>query len=131
MVTFKLFSLLMGGCVAIVLLLLIRRSRIHSALFIWWISIISLMLVFTFFPGLIDIVGGYLGVSYPPILLSVAGLSVFLVKVLYMDIYITKNEARYKRLAQKMAVLETMLNEKNSSKDSSIEEDIKHPRNPR
>lgn len=113
--TYKTFTIFSGVVVAFILFFLVRRSRLHSALFIWWSAIISLMLVFAFYPGLIDIIGRYFKVSYPPVLISVAGLCLIFVKILTMDIYITRNEVRYKRLAQKMALLETLVREKEGS----------------
>jgi len=89
-----------------ILILLSRRSRINTIYFLWWGAIISLILIFSFFPALIDIIGKWFGVSYPPVLISVVGLGLILVKTLSMDIYITKNEVRYKTLAQKIALLE-------------------------
>jgi len=110
-VTYRTFTIIIGVLISMILLLLVRRSRLHSALFIWWSAMIALMLIFAFFPGLIDTVGQTFGVAYPPVIISVAGLGLVFVKILTMDIYITKNEVRYNKLAQKMAILELMLKE--------------------
>ena len=94
MVTYKTFSVLIGLAVSGCLLFLVRRSRLHSALIIWWSAIIALMLVFAFFPVLIDVIGKYFHISYPPIMISVIGLGLILIKILSMDVYITRNESR-------------------------------------
>jgi len=113
LVTYKAFSIIVGLLISVVLILFVRKSRLHSVLFIWWFAIIALMLIFAFFPSLVDLIGLYFGIAYPPIIISVVGLGLICIKVLSMDIYITRNEIRYKQLAQKMAVLETLVKEDN------------------
>jgi hypothetical protein len=112
MISYKLFSLITGLIIAATLIKLVRNSKVHSSLFVWWTSIIGLILVFAFYPTLIDVMGKWFGISYPPIIISLAGIGLLLIKTLSMDIYITKNEIRYKKLAQKMALLEKELKEK-------------------
>lgn len=109
MISYRFFSIITGVLISLILILLSRRSRINTTYFIWWGAIISIILIFSFFPTLIDIIGKWLGVSYPPVLISIVGLGLILIKTLSMDIYITKNEIRYKTLAQKIALLEKKL----------------------
>lgn len=116
MVNYRFFTALFGLIVALTLVLLIRRSRLHSSLFIWWSSMIALMLVFAFYPNLINMLGKYFKISYPPVIISVVGLGLVFVKILSMDIYITRNEARYNRLAQKLALLEMEMREHQEDK---------------
>jgi hypothetical protein len=87
----------------------------HSALIIWWSCIIALMLIFAFFPVLIDVIGKLFRISYPPIIISIVGIGLVFVKILSMDIYITRNEARFIELAQKMAVLERLYRDQDKS----------------
>jgi hypothetical protein len=110
-VTYKTFSIIFGILISLVLVILIRRSRLQTVLLVWWIAIIVLMMIFAFFPSLVNLLGHYFGIAYPPIIISVVGLGLICIKVLSMDIYITKNEIRYKQLAQKMAILETLVKE--------------------
>jgi len=116
LVTYKIFSIVMGLLISLSLILLIRKSRLQTVHFAWWSAIITLMLIFAFFPTLIDTLGHYFGIAYPPIIISVVGLGLICIKVLSMDTYITKNEIRYKRLAQKMALLETLIKEEKNVK---------------
>lgn len=111
MITYKLFSLILGLFVASVMLLLARRSKIRFSQFVWWFSTIGSILLFAFFPALIDVIGKLVGVSYPPIIISVLGLGMIMIKVFSMDIYITQNELRYRKLAQKMGLLEKRIND--------------------
>ncbi len=116
MVTYKTFTIITGLLIAAALLMLVRRSRLHSTLFIWWSAMIALMLIFAFFPELINLLGRYFGVGYPPIIISVAGIGLIFIKILTMDIYITKNEMRYNRLAQKLALLELKIKQEKPEK---------------
>lgn len=118
MITYKTFSLITGLLIAVILIKLARKSKIHTTHFIWWSSIISFILIFAIFPTLIDIIGRLVGISYPPIIVAVAGLGLMLIKTLTMDIYITQNEIRYKKLAQKMALLEKMVKEQSDNIES-------------
>jgi len=114
MITYKLFSLILGLLVALVMFLLARRSKIRFAQFMWWFSTICSVLIFAFFPTLIDVLGKWVGVSYPPTLISILGLGMILIKVFSMDIYITQNELRYRKLAQKLALFEKRMHDEAS-----------------
>lgn len=111
MVATKIFSAVTGIFIALILIILVRRSKLNSLYFIWWSLIIAAILVFAFFPNLIDIIGNFLHVSYPPVLISIFGLGMIFIKVLLMDIYITENEMRFKKLAQRMAALELLIDD--------------------
>ncbi len=126
MITYKLFSLILGLLVAIVMILLARRSKIRFAQFMWWFSTICSVLIFAFFPALIDVLGKWVGVSYPPTLISILGLGMILIKVFSMDIYITQNELRYRKLAQKLALFEKRMHDE----ASMIPKDNKNPDSP-
>jgi hypothetical protein len=111
MITYKLFSLILGLMVAFVMILLARRSKIRFTQFMWWFSTICSVLIFAFFPTLIDVLGKWVGVSYPPTIISILGLGMILIKVFSMDIYITQNELRYRKLAQKLALFEKRMHD--------------------
>ncbi|MEA2061862.1 MAG: DUF2304 domain-containing protein [Thermodesulfobacteriota bacterium] len=118
MLNHKNFSLITGLVITVILITLARKSKIHSVHFIWWAAITGSILLFAFFPALIDVIGRLFGIAYPPILISVAGIGLVLIKILSMDMYITQNELRYKKLAQKMALLEKKINDQSSEKKS-------------
>ena len=103
--------MILGMIIILILVILARKSKIHTSHFIWWAPLLLLIFMFAFFPTLIDRLGELFTVSYPPIIIIIAGLGLLLIKVLINDIYITKNELRYKKLAQKTALLEKTINE--------------------
>lgn len=110
--TYKTFSFIVGLLISGILLYLIRKSKLHTSLTAWWVTIVIFILGFALYPALIDYIGHFFKVSYPPIIICIVGIGLIIIKVLVMDTYITKNEARYKRLAQKLALLELQIQEK-------------------
>lgn len=78
----------------------------------WWLIVIFSLLLFGIFPTLIDSVGQFLEVGYPPILIVVLAYVFLLIKLIHMDKYITENEIRTKELIQKIAILENEIYEK-------------------
>jgi hypothetical protein len=93
------------------ILLLVRRDRLHGGYAIWWLLVAVAALVIGFFPGLVDRLGGMLGVHYPPMLLAIVAIVAVLLKLLGIDIDVTRREQKMRRLLQKVAILELELNE--------------------
>lgn len=98
-----------GAIVAIVIVLLIRRDRLHVSLGIGWIFVAICFSLLGLAPSAIDYVAQQLGFSYPPILAVTLGLVVLVIKILLMDIERSKIEIRYQRLVQRVAMLEADL----------------------
>jgi hypothetical protein len=63
--------------------------------------------MFGSWPFLIDTLGGWLGIAYPPTLLLLVALIVLTIKALLGDIAITKLSRDLRRLNQRIALLET------------------------
>ena len=110
-ISYETFSALIGLLTALILIILVRRSRLHPFYLGWWFGIICVLLIFSLNPRLINKLGELLGIAYPPIIIAVLGLLAILIKILSMDIYITQSEIRYKKLVQKMVVLEREMQE--------------------
>jgi len=116
MVNYKIFSSVVGILIVLILIILTRRAKLHTAHLFWWFFIIICILILSFFPTIVDKIGLIFGIGYPPIIVCILGLGAILIKILTMDIYITQNEIRYKKLAQKLAILEKELKNYNSKK---------------
>ncbi|MDQ3028091.1 MAG: DUF2304 domain-containing protein [Pseudomonadota bacterium] len=99
--------LVIGFGLAGVILYLVRRDHIYIRQGIFWILVAVLSIVFGIWPSLIDIVGGALGVAYPPTLLLLAAIIVLVLKALFSDIALTKVRRDLRRLNQRIALLET------------------------
>lgn len=91
---------------AVILLVLLRRDHIHVRQALFWLLITSAILLFGFAPSLVDWVGAQLGISYPPIILTLAAILVLLVKGLEADLAMARMERRLRRLSQRLAIYE-------------------------
>ena len=111
---------IIGIVIAFVILLLIRRDILHVKRSLWWIGIATLIMVMGFFPITIDKFGILLGVNYPPVLILTLGICFILIKILSMDLERSRQERMLRRLTQRMAILEGMLNEVNGKKDNGL-----------
>lgn len=98
-----------GLAVAIIILVLIRRDRLHVNHGLWWVSVAGAFALLGFIPGIIDAVAVRLGVAYPPVLGLVIAVVLLVLKLLAMDIERSRLEMRYQRLTQKVGMLEVEL----------------------
>lgn len=99
----------LGVVLALGILWLVRRDRLHGSYALWWLLIAAGALLIGFWPGLVDWIGVKLGVAYPPMLLAMVAIIAVLLKLLGVDIDVTRRERRVRRLVQKMAILELEL----------------------
>ena len=86
---------------------LVRRDHLYIRQGIFWISIALLSLALAIWPSFIDMLGGALGIAYPPTLLFLVAIVVLVVKALLNDIALTKVRRDLRRLNQRIALLET------------------------
>jgi hypothetical protein len=99
----------LGVVLAVGILWLVRRDRLHGSYALWWLLIAAGALLIGFFPSLVDWIGVKLGVAYPPMLLAMVAIIAMLLKLLGVDIDVTRRERRVRRLIQKVAILELEL----------------------
>ena len=102
-------SMALGIALALGILWLVRRDRLHGSYALWWLVVALGSLVVAFAPSLVDRFGVAFGVSYPPMLLAFVAIVVILFKLLGVDIDVTRREQKLRRLMQKVALLETEL----------------------
>jgi hypothetical protein len=125
--TYYLTSLALGSVLALGILWLVRRDQLHGSYALWWLLIAALALVFGFFPGLVDRIGATLGVAYPPMLLAMVAIIAILLKLLGLDIDVTRRERRVRRLLQKVAILELELRELREQQAAATEQETPSP----
>ena len=99
----------MGLSVGVAILWLVGRAHLHGPYAIWWIVVAAGVVLGGLFPRAVDLIGGALGVAYPPVLAMMVALGVLLVKVLTMDLERTRQEMALRRLTQRLAILEAEL----------------------
>lgn len=107
-ISYKWTSAVLGFVIAGVILMLVRRDYLHTRYSIWWLLVAIAVLILGIFPGLVDLVGSPFGVHYPPILIVIICLGLVLIKMLTMDLERSKHERELRRLAQRLALLESM-----------------------
>ncbi len=107
MISYHLTSAILGIAFAAIVILLVRRDHLRIRYSVWWLFIAAVALLLGLFPGLVDRLGGLLGVAYPPTLLLVLGIAALLIKMLYMDIEHSRLERNLRRLTQRIAMYET------------------------
>ncbi len=100
---------ILGLGIALTIIYLVRRDHLHTRHVGWWLFNAVLIAVLGFFPGVVDILAGYLRVGYPPSLLFLLGIILLLVKMLSMDIQQSRQERHLRRLTQRLALLEAEL----------------------
>jgi hypothetical protein len=98
-----------GLLVAAMIILLMRKDRLHVTHGMGWIVVAAGFALLGFAPGIIDQVAIYFGVSYPPVLALTLGVAILVVKILLMDIESSRIELRNQRLVQRVAMLEADL----------------------
>jgi len=98
-----------GILVGFIIILLIRKDRLHIQHGLGWIMVAVGFALLGFSPSVIDYIGRHLGIAYPPTLALVLGMAMLVIKVLMIDIERTRIEVRNQRLNQRLAMLETEL----------------------
>ncbi len=129
MIHYRMVCAVIGFLIALVIVLLIRKDRIHPFYTIWWLLLAGCVLTLGFFPSIIDFMGRIMGIHYPPILLIVLSLGFIAIKMLKMDIERTRLEQKLRRLIQNVAMLEAKKTYHIARKD--IKEDEKSEKEPR
>lgn len=106
MIPYQITSAFLGLAISGTILYLIRRDLVHGRHAAWWLLAAMVIVLVSFFPRLVDKMAGILGIQYPPTLIFILGMALILVKLLTMDIDITHQERRIRRLVQRVALLE-------------------------
>ena len=97
---------IIGIGLALTILVLVRRDRLQVHYALWWFFVATAALFFSFFPRVLDDLGAFLGIHYPPILLVIISLALLFIKSLTQDLDRCRREQNMRRLAQKVAMLE-------------------------
>jgi len=105
-IPYKIITGLVGLTLFVIILRLVRKDRLRVNYSVWWIAVSAAIALFGLFPQIIDVVGRYTGIAYPPVLALVLGLCLILLKILTMDLERTSHERQIRELTQRLAVLE-------------------------
>jgi hypothetical protein len=103
---------ILGVLIAGAIFLLVRRDSLRSRYSVWWLLVAIVIVIVGFFPEIFNRIGLYLGVHYPPILIMTLSVGFVLVKILAMDLERSLQERKIRRLTQRLAILEGLLQER-------------------
>ena len=106
MATLQFSTALMGISLALLILYLIRRDHLYLMHGLFWVVVATAAALLGAWPGMIDRVAGFVGISYPPALLLLLASIVLLIKALHADMMNTRIERDVRRLNQRLAMLE-------------------------
>jgi hypothetical protein len=101
----------LGIAIAGSILWLVRRDHLHGSHALWWLAVAGGALLVGFWPRVVDMLGSLFGIHYPPMLVVLLALAALLLKLLQVDIDISRRERRMRRMIQKMAILELEVRE--------------------
>ncbi len=106
MASYRVTTAVIGFFVAVCILFLVGKDRIHVRYSLWWLVLSVVSILIGSFPGIVDVVAHWLGVHYPPTLFFSFAVAAFLLKILRMDIELSRQEKEITRLLQRIAILE-------------------------
>jgi hypothetical protein len=109
--TVVLVSSIIGICLAGAILYLVRRDHLHGSYALWWLVVAGITLILGVFPQLIDALGHFIGIYYPPILPILVGMAFILIRMLQMDVDRSRQERALRRLTQRIAILDQELSQ--------------------
>jgi len=95
------------GSVSLLLIVLelVRRKRLKEEYSLLWLLTCIVLLVLSFWRGLLDVLARLVGIFYPPTALFVVGLGFVLLILLHFSTVISKLSTENKELAQRLAIL--------------------------
>ncbi|HOE41642.1 MAG TPA: DUF2304 domain-containing protein [Rhodoferax sp.] len=106
MANLQITTSLLGLGLALFILHLLRRDHIYILHGLFWIAVASLAAVLGLWPGLIDRIASWVGISYSPAALLLGAVLVLFVKILYADMTQTRLERQLRRLNQRIALMD-------------------------
>lgn len=110
---------IIGALLSISILYLVRKGKLHGPYATWWLMVAVFAIVLSTFPKIIDWVAAYVGITYPPTLLLVVSISFILIRMLTMDLALSRKEQKLRRLTQRIAILEEELEKATSARSNS------------
>ncbi|KAA3644389.1 MAG: DUF2304 domain-containing protein [Proteobacteria bacterium] len=105
---------IIGALLSISILYLVRKGKLHGPYATWWLMVAVFAIVLSSFPKIIDWVAVQVGITYPPTLLLVVSISFILIRMLTMDLALSRKEQKIRRLTQRIAMLEAGLEQAES-----------------
>ena len=103
-----------AALILIVVIEMLRRHRLRERHAIWWVVAGLLALVIGIFPATLEWAAGILGIQVPTNLVFFVGIAILFLVALQSSSELTQLESKTRVLAEKVALLELRLAEKES-----------------
>lgn len=103
--------LVIGALLSVTIFYMVRKDKMHGPFATWWLLVALATIILAAFPQWVDAIAGQIGIVYPPTLILVLAVSLILIKMLTMDMALTRKERKIRRLTQRMAIIENKLDE--------------------
>lgn len=101
--------LVIGALLSISIFYLVRKDKMHGPFATWWLMVALATIILSAFPSWVDNVALKIGIVYPPTLILVLAVGLMLIKMLTMDMALTRKERKIRRLTQRMAIIENKI----------------------
>ncbi len=103
--------LVIGALLSVTIFYMVRKDKMHGPFATWWLMVALATIILAAFPQWVDVVASQIGIVYPPTLILVLAVSLILIKMLTMDMALTRKERKIRRLTQRMAIIENKLDQ--------------------
>jgi hypothetical protein len=105
----QIVSSVIGLVIASVIFLLVRKDHLLPGQAFRWFVIALAVAIIGLYPKIVDHIGIFLGIAYPPIIPLIIAIGAALIKILLMDIQYNRMQVTQDRIVQKLAMLEAEL----------------------
>jgi hypothetical protein len=113
----QILSILASIVIIVFILSLIRQRRLREEYSIMWLVGSLVLILFSVWRGLLDIIADLVGVVYAPAILLLIGIFFGVVMFLHFTVVLSKQADRNKSLAQQIALLRNRIEELEQGRD--------------
>ena len=107
----QIISILASVIIIVLILSLIRQRRLREEYSIMWLVGSLVLILFSIWRGLLDIIANLVGVVYAPAILLLIGIFFGVVMFLHFTVVLSKHADRNKSLTQELALLRNRIEE--------------------
>ncbi len=108
---FQVVAIVSSLLIILFVISLIRKRKLREEYSILWIIGGLVLIVFSIWRDLVDIIARMAGVAYPPAVLLLIGIFFAVLMFLHFTVVISRQEDRNKALAQEIALLKNRIKE--------------------
>jgi hypothetical protein len=115
----QILSIVASVLVIILIVYLIRRKKLREEYSLMWLGGSLVLIVFSIWRRLLEIIAGLVGVYYAPVVLLLVGIFFGVLIFLHLTVVISKQADQNKIMAQEIALLKGRVDELTASRAES------------